>query len=185
QLSQFWYNDETARALAEEAVRQTDGLIVCVSSPSIFLMLKKMRVPNPLLLLEFDTRFAVFKDEFRHYDYNCPLEVVDLDGSLRGAGQVIIVDPPFLAEECFVKTSKTVRRLAADNARFLVCTGECWVMRNVVRQELDARLTAFHPCHRGGLANDFRCYTNYQSSADAFHQVSDDDTSHAPTGETD
>ncbi|RUS14734.1 hypothetical protein BC938DRAFT_477254, partial [Jimgerdemannia flammicorona] len=26
-------------------------------------------------------------------------------------------------------------------------------------------MTTFHPRHKGGLANEFRCYTNYPSEA--------------------
>lgn len=40
-LSQFWNDEGTAQALAQEAVDEADGgLIVCISSPSTFLALK-------------------------------------------------------------------------------------------------------------------------------------------------
>lgn len=40
-MSQFWNDEETARTLANECVAQAGGgTIVCVSSPSVFLMLK-------------------------------------------------------------------------------------------------------------------------------------------------
>lgn len=40
-MSQFWNDEDTARRLAREAVDQANGgTIVCVSSPSVFLMLK-------------------------------------------------------------------------------------------------------------------------------------------------
>jgi len=38
QLSQFWYDEETSRRLAEEVLEQAGpgGRVACVSSPSIF-----------------------------------------------------------------------------------------------------------------------------------------------------
>lgn len=41
QLSQFWYDDETSRALGQEALDNTDdsSIIVCISSPSAFVKL--------------------------------------------------------------------------------------------------------------------------------------------------
>lgn len=41
QLSQFWYDDETSRALGQEALDNTDdsSVIVCISSPSAFVKL--------------------------------------------------------------------------------------------------------------------------------------------------
>jgi hypothetical protein len=67
------------------------------------------------MLLEFDERFAVFKDDFSFYDYKQPIK---LDGkapqqwldnrnannnkiaSLKGSFDRIICDPPFLNEDC-------------------------------------------------------------------------------------
>jgi hypothetical protein len=41
QLSQFWYDDETARTMGDELIRTAKGgTIVCVSAPTVFLYLK-------------------------------------------------------------------------------------------------------------------------------------------------
>jgi hypothetical protein len=127
---------------------------------------QKLKAPNPVLLLEFDKRFAVFKEEFLHYDYNQPLSLLEQEPSLRHAAQVLVVDPPFLEEDCLKKTCQTVRALAADEARLIISTG--WIMRDMVRQELKAQVTHFRPTHHGGLANEFACYTNYQSEDPQF-----------------
>lgn len=49
QLSQFWYDDETATKLAKEAIRiaPKGGIICCISSPSAFM---KLRVSTFILL---------------------------------------------------------------------------------------------------------------------------------------
>jgi len=44
QLSQFWYDDTTAKTMGDEMVRQANGgMIVCVSAPTCFLYLKVSR----------------------------------------------------------------------------------------------------------------------------------------------
>ncbi|WOO84425.1 EEF1A lysine methyltransferase 1 [Vanrija pseudolonga] len=172
-MSQFWNDEASAAALAAEAAVQAgpDGLIVAISSPSTFLALKKLRVPNPLLLLEFDPRFAVC-DEFRRYDVHDPLDLPGLD-SVRGTAAVIIADPPYLNAATMGNTAKTMNALAGEDCKFIVATG--WVVRDTIKSTLNARITAYRPHHRGGLANAFRTYLNYTSADPAFAFADDED----------
>jgi len=78
------------------------------------------------------------------------------------AADVVVVDPPFLSEECLVKMARTVQLVKKDiGAKVILCTGG--VMKETVFRELDVQVTTFRPQHKGGLANDYRCYTNYES----------------------
>jgi hypothetical protein len=52
-------------------------------------------------LLEFDERFAVFK-EFEQYDFQNPIK---LPPELKASFDRIIVDPPFLSQDCQTKGS--------------------------------------------------------------------------------
>jgi EEF1A lysine methyltransferase 1 len=52
-----------------------------------------------VVLLEHDNRFAVFP-EFVYYDFAQPMK---LPAELKGACDRIIVDPPFLSEDCQTK----------------------------------------------------------------------------------
>lgn len=75
---------------------------------------EKYPIRPKLMLLEFDERFAVFKDDFTCYDYKQPTKLdrkkllYPLDGteltittaSLKGSFDRIICDPPFLNEDC-------------------------------------------------------------------------------------
>lgn len=83
-----------------------------------------MGVPNPLVLLEKDTRFAVFP-EFKLYDYNEPLDVDGLEehGDLIGAAAAVVLDPPFLNEDCFTKSAETTKAISGPDASVLVSTG--------------------------------------------------------------
>ncbi len=59
-LSQFWYTDETAAAVAAEAVKlAAGGSIACIACPSLFRCLRKRYPDQPAHLLEYDSRFEV------------------------------------------------------------------------------------------------------------------------------
>jgi hypothetical protein len=121
-------------------------------------MCRSFGATNPLKLFEFDTRFSVYAGEFRFYDYKDPLNLGD---ELPQSADVIFVDPPFLSEECFRKVHKTVEYLKHNKTRIIINTG--YVMKGLIYELFHANITSFEPKHENGLANDFRCYTNYQS----------------------
>lgn len=50
-------------------------------------------------LLEFDERFAVFK-EFVRYDFE---KAIQLPAEMKASFDVIICDPPFLSQDCQTK----------------------------------------------------------------------------------
>ncbi|KAK5016630.1 Protein-lysine N-methyltransferase efm5 [Cryomyces antarcticus] len=124
--SQFWYNDATATALAEQLLdgATNDSCIAVVSAPSVFIQLKNIvnsgRHPaHPqMYLLEYDERFAVFKKEFVFYDFEHPmrlpgkklhsnkphvLNLICSPADLKGKFNRIICDPPFLSADCQTK----------------------------------------------------------------------------------
>jgi 16S rRNA G966 N2-methylase RsmD len=69
-------------------------------------------------LFEFDKRFAVYGKDFILYDYNTPL---DIPCHFARNFDVVVVDPPFLSEECLNKTAVTVKFLAKH--KIILCTG--------------------------------------------------------------
>lgn len=125
QLSQFWYDEATGTALANEAARvmaSTPGRVAFVSAPTAFVHMKRLHPDVDSLLLEFDSRFEMYAPDFCLYDYNKPLELEN-DRASAGSCAVVLLDPPFLSEECFEKTSKTVKHLLAPGGKIIVCTG--------------------------------------------------------------
>ncbi|KAF9213331.1 hypothetical protein BGZ59_005522 [Podila verticillata] len=164
QLSQFWYDDETSRALGQEALDNTNdsSVIVCISSPSAFVKLMSMEPPKnaKIYVFEFDTRFDIYGEQFVHYDFNHPDSFRLLD-ELKGKVDYIIADPPFLSDECLTKTLETVDVLRKpETGKVLFCTGAKMTDLLLSRQYT---LTSFDPKHKGGLSNDFRSYSNYTS----------------------
>ncbi|RDL30437.1 Protein-lysine N-methyltransferase EFM5 [Venustampulla echinocandica] len=174
------YSDETATILAEELLRDATEhtTITVVSAPSVFVQIKniltKRNVPAHLRprihLLEFDKRFEVFP-EFVFYDFGNPLK---LPPSLKGSADRIIVDPPFLSEDCQTKAALTVRWLAKswpepqssakkEDLRLVICTGERMetLIKKLYRPP-GIQTTDFEPAHSKGLGNEFYCYANFE-----------------------
>jgi hypothetical protein len=69
-----------------------------VSTPSVYFSLPS-EFKEQSTLLEYDQKFKGDKG-FVFYDFNKPLE---LDGSLEGKYDFILIDPPFITEEVWAK----------------------------------------------------------------------------------
>ncbi|KAI0474259.1 putative N6-adenine methyltransferase-domain-containing protein [Xylaria cf. heliscus] len=179
--SQFWYSDETANLLANQLLDGTsdDSVVAVVSTPSVFVALKKITAaveytgPKPkTYLLEHDHRFAVFP-EFVFYDFAHPFK---LPTHLKGTVDRMICDPPFLSDDCQTKMAMTLRWLArpatatntsssTTSLRVLICTGERMeALVNRLYRPLGVRTTTYEPAH-SGLKNEFLCYANFECDA--------------------
>lgn len=180
------YSDETATALARELLRGTSSetRIAVVSAPSVFVQMKNLFATEAMphgqariCLLEYDQRFSVFQEDYKHYDYQQPLR---LGADMKGAFDRVFCDPPFLSEDCQTKAAMTVRWLCKEyneqsnelgdlhhralKPRIIVCTGER--MGELIRRlHPDIFTTDFEPQHaQGRLGNDFMCFADYESS---------------------
>ncbi len=162
QLSQFWYKVDTAKDLAKEAhCVGSVSVVGFVSSPSAFVQYKVLYPNSKCTLFEFDDRFNCFK-EFVYFDYKHPEAI---DGYYKSKYDCLVIDPPFLSEECFAKTMKFVEFIAAENCKFIICTGK--VMEDFIKKH-GCQLVDYHPCHEKGLSNDFGCFLNYKSDCRKF-----------------
>jgi len=165
QLSQFWYTDATADALARAVAAAVANVerprIACVSAPTLYRALKRLDKPNMKAeVFEYDNRFAAYGSDFHFFDYKAPLEV---DRSLREQFDLVFADPPFLSDECLTKTAVTIRYLAKEPHRLVLCTGE--VMTGLAKRLLELNLCQFLPEHSNNLANQFRCFANFDLDA--------------------
>ena len=155
-LSQFWYDQQTRTFLAQKALSHSPKTVGCLSSPSVYLALRKMNPEATCVVFEFDKRFNAFGDDFVFYDFNNP---VDIDSKWKSKFDVLVVDPPFLSDECWSKVSQTVRWLTHDSSKLIICTGK--VMASKIKQELGCIETKFKPQHTNGLQNEFWCFSNF------------------------
>ncbi|XP_075216051.1 EEF1A lysine methyltransferase 1 isoform X1 [Lycorma delicatula] len=156
QLSQFWYDDFTAQVLSNEISRAAggSGKIALISCPTLYKPVKHLCGSNEVLLFEFDKRFSLYGSDFVFYDYNEPIAVPN---DLAKSCDVIVLDPPFLSEECLQKTAVTVKFLAKD--KIILCTGAA--MERLAEKLLGVKKCKFEPRHKNNLANEFSCYANY------------------------
>ena len=94
--------------------------IACLSCPTLYHKLRDIKPDGVKLhILEYDSRFQKFGEDFVFYDYNKPLEIRK---SMKHYYDIVVADPPFLSEECLTKTAITVRFMAKD--KILLCTGK-------------------------------------------------------------
>jgi len=70
---------------------------------------------------------------------------------------LVFADPPFLSDECLTKTAVTVKFMAKE--KIILCTGA--VMQSMAKKLLNLDQCTYEPKHTKNLANEFRCYTNY------------------------
>ncbi|XP_022087586.1 EEF1A lysine methyltransferase 1-like isoform X2 [Acanthaster planci] len=158
-LSQFWYSDATAEVLAKEALQAAGltGRIACVACPTLYQKLQHLKPATcTTVLLEFDKRFAIYKEDFVFYDYNTPLKLTNLQ---ENSFDVVVADPPYLSEECLRKIAQTVQFLSSD--KVILCTGA--VMEDLARELLGVSVCLFIPSHSRSLANAFRCFANFKT----------------------
>ncbi|KAI1278018.1 Protein-lysine N-methyltransferase M142.8 [Halotydeus destructor] len=164
QLSQFWYDDETSTKLAQmvSKVLSGSGTVGCISCPTLYIKLRSLRETDErfknlkIFLFEFDKRFSKYGEDFVFYDYNEPFSVVDR--FRENSFDLIVADPPFLSEECFEKTTDTVKHLTSDKIVF--CSGS--TMADFLRSSLQLHEhPSFIPRHAKNLGNEFRCFLNF------------------------
>ena len=130
-------------------------------------------------LFEYDNRFdQAFNsinyetnekiENFIFYDYNKPL---DINSKYKNKFHLVIADPPYIADECIIKTSITIRYLLFNSneelntenccQKIIICTGQ--LMKDLLEKCLNLKQCInFEPKHERNLANEFRCYTNYE-----------------------
>ena len=164
QLSQFWYSDETARILGKALLEGADDetVVVIASAPSVYAAIKQFppeEIPTEhIYLLEFDPRFKVLagSEHFSVYDYNKPNDIPE---KLRNKCHRILIDPPFLEEECQTKSSEAARNLLVkdrsgktksgdDKYKLISSTGERMNELVTKKNYPDTKMTDFYPEHK-------------------------------------
>ena len=109
-------------------------------------------------LFEYDKRFEIYGEDFILYDYKSPL---NFSKNFEHYFDLVIADPPFLSSECHIKTGMTIRKVGTENLKLIICTGA--VMEELLAASLKVKLNSFIPKHERNLANEFKCYSNYET----------------------
>lgn len=164
QLSQFWYDEETKNTLStlcrriveEEKWDLSTTRIGLLSCPSAYAGIRSVGAET--YIFEYDQRFSNYGASFVHYDYNEALKDGVLD-EYRGFFDIIIADPPFLAEECIEKMGSIVRKFGKERAKVVLCSGI--VVRDWAKQHMNLELCKWEPKHQRNLGNQFASYANF------------------------
>lgn len=109
-------------------------------------------------IFEFDKRFESFGDDFVFYDYN-KAEEENYLAEFATSFDFIIVDPPFLSEECLEKTSRIVKRILKVNGLIVLNTGS--VQCELAEKFLNLKESSYKPQHKNNLGNEFSSFANF------------------------
>jgi hypothetical protein len=160
QLSQFWYSEETQKffgKLCKQLIRdfKADIRIALLSCPSLFEIINS--IADNVKLFEFDERFQKYVANFVHYDYNLGNNENYLH-DYANAFDLIILDPPFLSEECLRKSYQIVERIKKEDCKIILNTG---VVQKSLANELGLEESKYKPQHKNNLGNDFVSFANF------------------------
>ncbi|XP_025414499.1 EEF1A lysine methyltransferase 1 [Sipha flava] len=161
QLSQFWYDEKTCERIVECVLKAVgpNGTVALISCPTLYKTFKEKSPTISIKLFEYDKRFDVYGSNYVFYDYNEPMR---FDQELLNSFDLVIVDPPFLSEECLTKSLQTTKSLTRKH--IILCTGG--IMEELAKKLLDVHKCSFEPKHKNNLANQFACFTNFPSELD-------------------
>ncbi|CAI5723822.1 unnamed protein product [Peronospora destructor] len=186
-LSQFWYDNRTGRALAQEVIDQSkEKCIAFVSTPAAYRYFLKIQEESELFidgdnvyLFEYNRRFGEkYNEHLVFYDYNEP---TNLPEKFHRFFDYVLVDPPYLNTNCMSKFTETMRWLVKDveivpgNKETILnpCT---FITARMLRKDIYANLgftpSGFTPTFESKLSNQFLTYTNYIS--DRFGESTED-----------
>lgn len=179
-LSQFWFDDDTARTLAEQLLEGAgpETNIAVISAPSVFVAIKHLLADDDrylykpcVRLLEFDQRFAVFKADFIPYDFKQPEKLAP---SLCASFDRIVVDPPYHSRACMEQMAATALWLSKsddDDCRLIVCTGQALESSVIILfKDRRVKTTTFLPQHTNSLQNKYRCFANFECDVWEFQE---------------
>jgi hypothetical protein len=101
-MNQYWYSLPTIKkmvSIIREAGKTEDGSpmkIAFISTPSLFFSLSEEE-RKECVVLDYDKQWET-EHGFHFYDFNDPEGVAD---SLKGQFDLVVIDPPFIQEECW------------------------------------------------------------------------------------
>eukprot|EP01059_Diplonema_ambulator_P006391 TRINITY_DN16109_c1_g1_i1.p1 TRINITY_DN16109_c1_g1~~TRINITY_DN16109_c1_g1_i1.p1 ORF type:complete len:402 (+),score=116.65 TRINITY_DN16109_c1_g1_i1:23-1207(+) len=163
-LNQYWYSDNTVKAFVKEIEALTVKGAAFLSTPSLYFSLSD-EVRAKCKLFEYDEQWSS-DPGFVFYDYNKPDA---LNIALFGQFDMIVIDPPFITEECWVKYAETARILLTPGGK-VICTT---IVENegIMASMLGCRPAKFKPSIPN-LVYQYNTYVSYpMESSVALNEV--------------
>eukprot|EP01060_Flectonema_neradi_P023969 TRINITY_DN323_c7_g1_i1.p1 TRINITY_DN323_c7_g1~~TRINITY_DN323_c7_g1_i1.p1 ORF type:complete len:405 (+),score=88.19 TRINITY_DN323_c7_g1_i1:49-1215(+) len=117
-LNQYWFSKPTIEAIVNEIQAQSKLGAAFLSTPSLYFSLTDDDLKAKSKVFEFDKQWEQ-DPGFVFYDYNNP-EAINI--ALFGQFDMVVIDPPFITEECWEKYAKTARLLLCPGGKIISTT---------------------------------------------------------------
>jgi hypothetical protein len=156
-LNQYWYSVHSINKLLAEVRNENPKplRVAFVSTPSLFFSLS-VEERAESAVLDYDRQWEGERG-FHFYDFNEP-ESIPAD--IQGTFDMVVIDPPFVQEECWRKYAVSAKLLLKEGGQVLLTT----ILENA---ELLEGLLGVHPNKfRPSVPNlvyQYHVYTNYDS----------------------
>lgn len=157
-LNQYWYSTATISTIVA-VVREhclPSGPCAFISTPSIFFTLEPSERASSRVL-DLDEDLGRDEPGFVRYDFNEPTST--LPAQLKGAFSSVVIDPPFITEEVWLKYIETAKHLLVPQGGLVLLTT---VIENadLLQAELGATPHRFLPSIPN-LPYQYALYTNF------------------------
>ena len=164
-LNQYWYSEHTIATLVQavreqqQQARGTRLKTAFVSTPSLFFSLNASE-RHDCRVLDYDRDLGADCPEFEFYDFNRP---TDLPADLQHAFAMVVIDPPYIEQDCWRKYATTAHFLLAETGGLVIGTT---VLENgeLLEQLLGVTPNVFLPSIPN-LPYQYAAYTNFWSPA--------------------
>jgi len=133
--------------------------VALLSCPSLYDSIRKVNLDATIRLFEFDQRFSCYGQDFVFYDYNNVSDDPEYMHEYLQQFDIVIMDPPFLSEECISKLALIVKKISKPKANLILCSGE--VVEDWASTYMGLRKCRFCPEHERNLGNIFASYANF------------------------
>eukprot|EP01061_Rhynchopus_euleeides_P034226 TRINITY_DN5796_c3_g1_i1.p1 TRINITY_DN5796_c3_g1~~TRINITY_DN5796_c3_g1_i1.p1 ORF type:complete len:413 (+),score=204.19 TRINITY_DN5796_c3_g1_i1:56-1240(+) len=153
-LNQYWFGPNTIDAFVNEIEAQSVQGAAFLSSPSLYFSLRDEALKAKSKVFEFDKQWES-DPGFVFYDYNKPDQV---SIALFGQFDMVVIDPPFITEECWRSYTETARLLLCPGGK-LICTT---IVENegIMQELLGCTPVTFRPSIPN-LVYQYNTYTSY------------------------
>lgn len=154
-LNQYWFSRGTIGAFVAE-IADVASSAALVSSPSVYFSLPE-GLRARCKVFDYDRQWES-DPGYVFYDFNDPEAV---PAELRGAFDLVLVDPPFITYEVWAKYAATTKALLRENGRVMCTT----IAENagMMRELLGLRPALFRPSIPS-LVYQYSLYTNFESA---------------------
>lgn len=169
-MSQFWYDAITKQNLTKICLKlilsQTENggtpnnvTIALLCCPSLYPTIRKSHTNGIVHLFEYDKRFGVGNADYIYFDYRQAATDDSYLDQFKNYFDIILMDPPYLSEECISNIAITVNKIKKPMAKIILCSGD--VINDWAEQYLNVKKCAYQPQHERNLANEFCSYANF------------------------